>query len=92
MITCACCSHTIHPGHSCPQKQCYCLKSIEDHGADLPIEVDNWQTGVMMGVLELVTQDEEGELHVKTNDGRICVVKLTLRPEIRYTAIGIGKA
>jgi hypothetical protein len=46
---------------------------------------------VMMGVLEHVVNATEGEVHVKTNDGRECIVKLTMRPSVSITCAG-GKA
>ena len=95
---CATCghSHSSHPLRSCRVPKCPCMRYVEDHGKDLPVlppetSGDSWQSMVMMGVLEHVVNATEGEVHVKTNDGRECIVKLTMRPSVSITCAG-GKA
>ena len=36
----------------------------------------------MMGVLELIIENKEGDIHVKTKDGMKCTVSVRMIPEL----------
>jgi hypothetical protein len=67
------------------------MRFIEDHGGDLALASIGWQGCAMTGVLELVASQAEGVVHVSTDDGNECVVKVTFRPLAPYTCSG-GRA
>ena len=60
------------------------MRFLVDNGADLALASLGWQGCTMTGVLELVAHATEGVVHVQTNDGRECVVKITFRPLTPY--------
>lgn len=94
--SCQVCKHP-REYHSqvCLEKDCSCLcflpyKGIPGRDEDEPVA--SWQENVIFTVLNLILDEQEGEVHVRTGDGRECHVKVKLVPEIGYTIIGIGKS
>ena len=92
-MTCATCGHdqTAHTLRACRLHGCPCMRFIADDGADLTLASIGWQGCTMTGVLELIANRHEGTVHVQTDDGRECVVKITFRPLAPYTCAG-GRA
>lgn len=79
-----------HPLRACRKPNCPCLKFVLDHGSPLPdTDPSNcWEAMAITGVVELISTHEEGEVCVKTHDGRECMVKVTLRSAIPITCQG----
>jgi hypothetical protein len=93
-MNCSVCGHdfsTDHPLRACRVPGCPCLRAIADRGGDIPLETIGWQGCVLTGIVELIAEREEGTVHVSTDDGRECVVKVSFRPLAPYTCAG-GKA
>lgn len=89
-MNCATCGHSRNDHHlrSCRVEGCPCMRYLADRGADLSLASIGWQGCAMTGVLDLVTNETEGVVHVATSDGRECVVKVTFRPLAPYTCSG----
>ena len=93
MNICSICGHGQDDHHlrSCRSPGCPCMRYLEDKGGDLALDSIGWRGCTMTGVLDLVANDSEGVVHVRTDDGRECVVKVTFRPLAPYTCAG-GRA
>ena len=91
---CATCGHDRrdHPLRSCRHPRCPCMRYLVDRGADLALTSIGWQGCTMTGVLELVAHQTEGVVHVQTDDGHECVVKVTFRPLAPFNAPAGGRA
>ena len=95
-LRCRVCGH-IKEVHMqvCGDRDCACLCFLPPHGRpglDEDAPVSSWQETCIVAVLDLILDGQEGEIHVRTDDGRECHIKVTLDPEIGYTVMGVGKA
>jgi len=94
---CTLCGHTkdAHRGVVCGEKSCQCLCYLDMSTASPPLEpiIEHWGESIMMAVLDCIVEEREGVIHVKTNDGRECHVKVEfVSEEIGYNCIGVGIA
>lgn len=85
-MNCAVCSHSqeMHRG-ACGDKECSCLCFLEASVLSEPFDpvIDIWQEKVMMAVLDLIIEEREGTVHIKTKkDGIECKVKIAFVPEV----------
>lgn len=78
-IPCAICGHLkeIHM-QVCGDRDCECLCFLPSNEIQAPFFLGEvtWQETVLTAVCDLVLYDKEGEIHIKTKDGRECHVRV----------------
>jgi hypothetical protein len=92
-VRCRTCHH-LKESHLqvCGMRDCSCmcfLPETSDTDA-LNSAVESWQEMVIVAALDLILKEEEGEVFVRTKDGRECRLRVKFEPEVGYSLKGKG--
>lgn len=88
-IPCQICGHLkeIHM-QVCGDRNCDCLCFLGPGESSYP----SWQETAIMAAFDLIMEQKEGTVTMRTDDGQECLVRVQFVPSVGYTVTGVGKS